>query len=281
MRRIALLAAGIGGLVFLGEGAAADGARLRVISYNIYLGKALRAERSASDEVKPLLSIARLLGRHPSLRGFDVLGLQEVCSGEAGWQLEYFDRLLREQYGVSWMHFGRSDEFGSQMCERGEAVFSRHPIVAGGRIRLPNIKEERSAIWADIETPHGPLRVYNAHLENNPKGRGDANGRWLQTTVILRHLLAWRKEHPGVPLILLGDLNTTGGLLTPWRRERTITELSKILESAINRYVPTFIFPPFQLDWIFQDGLATAGARVIHTHLSDHYPVVADLEPLL
>lgn len=262
------------------EGATDLGAagRLRVISYNVHLGEALIDEREGGSD-----SMLQTFQSHDWLRNVDILGLQELCSDEGGWQVEYFNELLRSFGGPSYSVTALSDPVGKMMCARVEAIFSRHPIVDSGAIDLPNVRQPRSAVWADIDVPSASgtgtvrVRVYNAHLENRPENMSWEGGRLKQTRVILEHLEAWRATHPGAPVILLGDLNSLSRYWDFWRKEDSITEIKRHgLESSLKKYNRTLTLTPHQVDWIFFDGLKLRRSRVEHVWLSDHFPVVAD-----
>lgn len=251
--------------------------RLRVVTYNVHLGEALIGERNGGSR-----SIERAFATEAALRGVDVLGVQELCSNEGGWQLAYFDRLMRESGGASWRAIALSDPVGRMMCGRVEAIYSRFPIVASGAITLPQVNEPRSAVWADLEVPEPDghvrlVRVYNAHLENRALHMPSAEGRLEQVRVILRHLDAWRRTHPDAPVLLLGDLNTLGRLWDFWRPEATLFDIaSHHLAPSLRTHAHTLTLLPHQIDWIFSDGLRLEDSKVVHVWLSDHFPVVAD-----
>lgn len=258
---------------------AAEGRPLRVVSFNIHLGEALEKERSGGHG-----SMARVFGSEPLLQGTDILGLQEVCADEGGWQLDYLRRMVGAPAGRTGMATALSDPSGGFECERVEAIISRHPVVASGAITLPQVFEPRSAVWADIEidaekgTPSTVVRVYNAHLENRPQGMSWTEGRRRQIEVVLAHLEAWRAEHPGAPVILLGDLNTNGHGWDFWRSEPTLFEIARHrLEPSLRKRHRTLTQLPHELDWIFFDGFLLRRSSVVHVLLSDHFPVVADL----
>lgn len=246
-------------------------ANLRVVSFNVKLDWAIRHGRAEG--------ISKLLA------GAQVVGLQETCSDQKGRSFGEYSRLIEASGGatgggaVHW-HFGRSDPGNPMMCARGVAIFSRFPIRAAGRLELPNLRQRRSAIWADLELPEGTLRVYNLHLENrasNPLHSVDA--RLVQARVVLDHYNDWRRSHPDSPVIILGDFNSLGNLWDFTRRERAIQEMSGELEPSLPSYSPTLVGWPYQVDWIFSRGLEQISSRVIHSALSDHYPILAEYGP--
>jgi endonuclease/exonuclease/phosphatase family metal-dependent hydrolase len=190
---------------------------------------------------------------------------------------------MRSFGGPSYSAVALSDPVGKMMCARVEAIFSRHPIVDSGAIDLPNVRQPRSAVWADIDVPSWDgagterIRVYNAHLENRAAKMSGEKGRLRQTRAILEHLEAWRATHPGTPVILLGDLNSLSRYWDFWHREASITELERHgLKPSLKRHHRTLTLTPHQLDWVFAQGLELQRSQVVHLWLSDHFPVVAD-----
>ncbi|MCY1022925.1 endonuclease/exonuclease/phosphatase family protein [Pyxidicoccus sp. MSG2] len=254
--------------------------RLRVISYNVHLGEALIDEREGGSS-----SMSEAFHERKMMWNVDILGLQELCSDGGGWQLDYFDALMRSFGGPSYSAFALADPVEKTMCARVEAIFSRHPIVDSGAIELPNVRQPRSAVWADIDVPSSDgtgtvrIRVYNAHLENRPEKDHLTweEGRLRQTRVILDHLSEWRATHPDAPVILLGDLNSLSKYWDVWSREASITEIeSHGLQPTLKKYNRTLTLTPHQVDWIFFQGLKQRRSQVEHVWLSDHFPVVAD-----
>src|SRR5688500_15038865 len=127
---------------------------LRVVTYNIKLGGALKLERKFPESLKPQISIARMFRLGKRLKAPDILALQEVCSDEGGWQLEYFREMQEQQSGESHMVFAPAHPDGANfMCDRGQAIYSRYPIVDSGMIQLPNTRQDRSVTWAEIDLP--------------------------------------------------------------------------------------------------------------------------------
>jgi endonuclease/exonuclease/phosphatase family metal-dependent hydrolase len=260
-----------------------DKVPLRVISYNVKLGFAMKQERKlGKKKLAKKFSMARMIKKHERLKNFDILGVQEICTNQGGWQLEYFNDFLRQEYGGSWMSVAREDPDTSFMCERASVIFSRYPITNSGVIQLPRINQARSVAWADIEIPGEegrlpiPLRVYNAHFDTEAKGMSDEAGRLLQARAVIEHIREWREQNPFQPVILMGDLNSLGKIWDPWRREAAILELSKTLHPTLKGHHHTHVVLPHMIDWIFYDTMELVRSKVVYKLLSDHYPVAAD-----
>lgn len=259
-------------------GSADAGLALRVVTWNIDLGGMLdrSADGGVADAPKTGALVAAIAadGR---LRGPDLLGVQELCAHQDGWQLRALDRVVARADAPAVHAFAIADDQGPGYghCQRGEALISRFPIVASGRLALPTVNEVRSALWADVDVGGAIVRVYVAHLEARPK-RSAEEGRRRQAQVVLDHLLEWRRAHPGGPLLLMGDLNTVGNPLDSCSREATVTLLAAHLEPSVKACARTHRVLASQLDWIFSCGLKLERSGVVHLDGSDHYPVVAD-----
>lgn len=242
---------------------------LRVATWNLGLGDPLDEWSGAS------------LADHPVFEGTELLALQELCSDHDGRQLEAFAAALRQHQGDVYTAFVRVDPADPMMCARGQALVSAHPIVASGRVELPRVRQVRSFLWADVLLPDGRdghvlLRVYVPHFENRTSGSTAVEGREHQARALLDHLEAWRAQHPGLPVLVMGDLNTVGNLIDPGTREPALELLSRHLEPSLAAHQATMPRWPWQVDWIFAGGLELLSSDVLRVEGSDHWPVVAD-----
>jgi endonuclease/exonuclease/phosphatase (EEP) superfamily protein YafD len=102
------------------------------------------------------------------------------------------------------------------------------------------------------------------------------DARLLQARRVLDHYSEWRRDHPDSPVIVLGDFNSLGNLWDFARPERAIQEMSSELEPSLREHRATLVGWPYQVDWIFSNGLKLSSSKVPGTALSDHHPVVAD-----
>ncbi|GEM_PF-1106267 len=259
---------------------------LRVVTYNIFYGKALDLERKLYPAfLKKRVSIARFLNRHSALKNFDILGLQEICEGRPGSasdQQEYFREILRAQGISPHGRFVAANPRSNDRCRSGQMILSRFPIVESGTFELPLLRPGgKQALWVDIEVPTvggtKRVRVYNLHLDNRGKSLLAEKGRWKQIQTVLTHLEHWQSKNPDTPVIVLGDFNALNKLYNPWKREKTIREMSKLFQPSLKKYKATHI-TGHQLDWIFSRNLKLKKSRVAYKMLSDHFPVSADFE---
>jgi endonuclease/exonuclease/phosphatase family metal-dependent hydrolase len=212
-----------------------------------------------------------------STSGADLVGLQELSlrrarSGESdqaaniaqqlGWNVLFQPSLQN-----------RREDFG-------DAIISRYPLRLVRAAELPGkgpwlCREPRVALWAEVETPLGPIHIMNTHL-----GLGRAErllqAQWLAGPDWLASAL------PKTPLALVGDLNCLPGS-RPYRQLTTC--LRDVRESSARRTAlrtfPTYL-PLFAVDYILvNECLQLTNVRVHRTALariaSDHFPLVAEL----
>jgi endonuclease/exonuclease/phosphatase family metal-dependent hydrolase len=158
----------------------------------------------------------------------------------------------------------------------GNALFSRYPVRSWEVLRMPGAgphitlpipgdrraavigEEPRVALIADIETPHGVVRVASTHLSFLP---GFNLGQLRRLT---RHL-----AHGTPPGLIMGDLNLPGGIPAAITGYRPL---------ARHRTYPA-VHPLVQLDHLLLKGELgpvrhTAALRL---PVSDHRALLADI----
>jgi endonuclease/exonuclease/phosphatase family metal-dependent hydrolase len=110
------------------------------------------------------------------------------------------DEWLAQRLGMAFA-YSRANGHAAVGFEEGLAVFSRFPIgepVLRDLGRACNPFSRRLALGAAVETPHGPLMVFSAHLGLLPG----------QNAAQLDHLRAWVAELAGdQPALVGGDFN--------------------------------------------------------------------------
>ncbi|MEP6956662.1 MAG: endonuclease/exonuclease/phosphatase family protein, partial [Chthoniobacterales bacterium] len=239
---------------------------LRVATYNVHGCVGLDRQRSESRIAEVIASLSA-----------DVVGLQELDANRKRSGGVDQAAVIAQQLG--WKHyFHPAIRVGDE--HYGDAIVSRHPLTLQRGIDLPGsgawyCREQRIAIWAEIETDLGPLQFINSHFG---LGRGERTKQ--------AQLLMGPEVLGGIgteqPLVLLGDFNSIR-----WSRSFRIVAghlrdvRSLVSPTAALRTFPTR-FPLLAVDHIFVNAALEASSLQVHrTPLarvaSDHYPLVAEL----
>lgn len=116
---------------------------VRLMSYNLR-GMSMIPAKSEMDIAGKIDSLYKAIG---DLKEFpDILCLQEVSNGKE----------IAKRFGMGHViHASKSSLW----------MLSRFPVIANGEIE--GEETSPSAMWADIKTPQGIIRVYNMHLVSN------------------------------------------------------------------------------------------------------------------
>ncbi len=255
----------------------------RIVSYNVMLGLGYRLQMELGTVHGP--GLARSLAAHKALRQPQVLGLQEVCVS-AGPQLTYLIEAMRKAHGGAKIYSAYATD-GRELdlnCSNAQVTLSPYPILASGRFEFPLLSWRNAALWTDLDitgvaahwNQDNRIRIYNLHLINRVGSTMQVEGaRWTQVQALLTHYRQFQAAHPQTPVVWLGDFNSLGNLLHPWRQELAIRKLSELFIPSLRVYRPTHALLQ-QVDWIFADRLTPLQSRVVFLPYSDHFPVVAD-----
>jgi endonuclease/exonuclease/phosphatase family metal-dependent hydrolase len=246
------------------------------------------------DEPENIRRIAAVLEANPP----DILCLQELRD------LTSLKKLLRAakmsgHRNVIISKFTQSNKEESLPLWENVAIVSRFPISEAstntwepfGRIK----SVERGFVFANIQTPSGPLHVYCTHLKSNfGTGPVDNPNKELKTVINKRQgcmaqLVAAMKANgslaPGMRCIVAGDLNTQRD--DPrFAQETTLRQLEEagLRDLFAGRprsecvTIPAYgDYPDATFDYIWSYGLSPAGPPVIvqDTAGSDHRMVRA------
>lgn len=227
----------------------APAAPLRVVTFNI------------AYAVKIDLAL-ELLREDPSLRGVDVLALQEMDAPGT-------ERLARELgmnsvYVPSAIHPKTGRDFG---C----AILSPWPLVEPGKVVLPvaafGSGVRRSAVSATVRWGERRVLVYSVHLPSPLGVTGGARRQQLEV------LLADAADSSD-PVVITGDFNSkdVGDL---------IVEAGYSWPTRDVGSTSRFLFFGMSIDHIFARGLEFRSAGVVQDNrgASDHRPVWALLDP--
>jgi endonuclease/exonuclease/phosphatase (EEP) superfamily protein YafD len=228
----------------------AGGRELSVVTLN--LAKEPSATRMAAE-----------LGTIEALRSADVFLLQEVEPRSAAAD-------LAARLGL---HVVGSKE-AAEVPTLGLAILSRYPLRVARvtplrKYDLVYHSRSRYALSAIADTPWGPVRIVNTHLDT----RLNAADRQAQLEDAVRGLGAG-------PAIVGGDFNSNWfywiGHVLPipaGSQGRTVEAYMTRAgyQSAIPASLTTFDWLGQHLDWIWVRGLRPAGSRVYPLRFSDHH----------
>ena len=169
----------------------------------------------------------RLFQIHPQMKHADILLISEADRGCSRTDRRNVTRELAKAlgmdyvYGVEFMELflGEKSDSGNdirEICEHGNAVLSRHPLVRAEEIRHvqsaswyqpPGDRHRgqprlggRMAVMADVDIRGTVVRVYSVHFDS---GMDDDPNRASQA----RQLVAHAADAPG-PVVIGGDMNT-------------------------------------------------------------------------
>ncbi len=218
---------------------------------------------------------ARIVGdlrSAPRLREADVILMQEVAN-QTG-HVSTADEVARLlEYSVAF------SPAAPGVYDQGLAIVSRFPITDTSITRLKACDlrfrcRQRFALSANIRTPWGDIRVWNAHLDTRINARERAEQ--------LQPVIDDAARHHG-PRLVAGDFNTNE-LAWLWNvvpvpagpsHGRAIRQAMAAIGFSTPFDGPVVTFPSFrrQLDWVFASGLAPVDASVEPAPFSDHNAV--------
>lgn len=167
----------------------------------------------------------------------------------------------------------------------GLALFSKHPFRRNAV--LPSAVGWFPTGVYTVETPAGPLQVFNVHLHPAVNEKGSftpyaylssaPEARLRETREIHRHV------DPALPVLWAGDFNEgDSGDSIGWLAERGLKDALPEFDATTKTWRWTTsvgITVKHRLDHLlYSPGLRCLEARVLQKGASDHYPVVAVFE---
>ncbi|TCP59553.1 endonuclease/exonuclease/phosphatase family metal-dependent hydrolase [Tumebacillus sp. BK434] len=220
---------------------------LKAVTYNIQIGK-----NAAGD-----LDLERTIDELKELEA-DIIGLQEVERYSPRSGLKDQAKQIGERLGLEY-RFAPALKIGP--FEYGNLLLSRYPIEALKVIPLPSGREERAALLATLNIHGRQVAVAVTHLGLNHEER-------------IGHVNILQQEFAavGLPLIVIGDFNTTPDSeeLGPWTQN--LQHVSRVplvtLPAAAKQIDSILISREFSVGNVF----------TVQSDASDHYPLVARLE---
>lgn len=204
---------------------------LRVVTLNLYHDK--------DDWPRRRVQIAREMNQ---LRP-DVIVLQEVLQhqelpNQAGW--------LAEQLGYEWYFV--SLDAADRTRRYGNAILTRHPILARGMQPLRPLEDSRSAGFLRIDLDGTPVNLFVTHLHHTEQGQAL---RAQQAADLVAFIEA---NAAGAPSVVAGDFNTRADSpeLAQLRQEFVDTfGTQHPQEQAASTLNPTYFKQPMRIDHVF------------------------------
>jgi len=231
----------------------------------------------------------------------DVMCLQEYYSGRRS-KVNYSETILG--FGNYRYFFDGYINNGKVELPFGLITFSKYPIVAARKVGFSN-SYDNFCLLTDIAFPHDTLRVINTHLESFRFGREDylfmnelANNTGTNNDItqgskaILKKMkAAYQKrasqvnELAGIieaspyKVVVCADFNDTPVSYSYRRIAKNHYDAFRESGKGFGQSYTQFL-PFLRIDYIFTDrSLRILDYRTIHNDFSDHYPIIATLDP--
>ncbi len=243
------------------------GRHLRLLSYNIQVAIAAhRPHHYLTHSWKHLLPHAQLfenLDRIADLvRGYDIVGLQEVDAGSlrTGFvnQTEYL--AMRAGY-PHWYH--QTNRRIGQLAQHSNGVLSRYAPRQVEEHKLPGPIPGRGALFLHYGSPENPLLIVLLHLALGKRAR------LRQLEYVAERIADY--DH----VVVMGDMNCQPGS----RELATLIHRTRLQEPLDDdRHTFPSWRPKRRLDHILvSEGFEVEEVSVLQVPLSDHLPVAMDL----
>lgn len=226
---------------------------ISLITYNIHHG-------TNADEKPSLGEIAALLSNlNP-----DIIALQEVDKNLARSGRQHQASILAQQLNMNFVFAGALQYPNG---EYGNALLSRLPIISYKKHLLPDPAENRCLMEVMVQSPNGPLGIFNVHMS-------------LDTASRQKHLADFilpRLEASPYPLILMGDFNSTSDQKDIKLLTARLTDTFNFNEGIITNSFPSSQ-PVKRIDYIFTDKhFQIQNYFIVDSQASDHLPVAAQI----
>lgn len=214
------------------------------MTYNIHSGKNLKNENT-------FLEIIDFIKEYNP----NILALQEVNENKKrGYQISQLTKYFSKVY-----HFGPHVKIFNGYY--GIATFSKFPIIQKKHLLLPSFKEQRGMLYTSLQIDNKSIDIINTHLGLNSKEREK------QLSFIQQNI-----KNSKNPFILMGDFND----------DHPDLDLNLFHDTSFwknQNNIPTLIKFHKKVDFIFvSSDITTICYKVVPLALSDHYPVIAEVE---
>ncbi len=278
--------------LFGGKAKSKNANRITVMSYNVHYFKDLdRSERANSRLRNEIMALIR--EQDP-----DILCLQEFYTSENPHDFNN-KTYISKNMGLPYRYFSSDQNYANN--HSGVIVFSRYPIIRSGKLDLLEKDKNGKAVYVDIKKDEDTFRIFTTHLQSiyldaedrkyMSEVKQQENPQLSATKRILRKLhtaftkraiqakvLAEKIKESPYPVLVCGDFNDTPNSYAYFKIRGNLKDAFLEKGFGIGRTYSQ-ISPTLRIDYILTDpSFKTEGFYVIHKALSDHYPVVAQLE---
>ena len=256
--------------------------QLRILTLNIAHGRGLSTYQGfhgARGIERNLMRIARLLKRE----GADVVALQEVDE-DSHWnkRIHLLD-FLKAEVGYPHSHLGVHNRRGGRRpLAYGNGVLSRFPIEHAAHQAFGTAElGEKGFLYTELTLPGGHLPVVNLHLDYKSRLRRIEQIERLIVFLEQRH--AQKGGETYFSPVVCGDFNSRSG-----KPNDAVAHLFNYLQEQCayqlypksGRTFPSLL-PIHGLDFILvPPSYKVLRCEILRSYVSDHCPVVVDLEIL-
>ena len=212
----------------------------------------------------------------------DVICLQEVLQHET---LPNQAQTIADSLGYAMAHFTSTDKAG-QVKRYGNAVLTRHPVLARGERLLEPLDDYRTAAHVRIDFQGRPIDVYDTHLHHTPGGGAI---RFMQITDLVAFIDSTRGDGP---VVVAGDFNSEPDKPELEAMRKRFTNVFRATHPTAGRaesitFNPRFGVDPGPIDHIYvsrtgKGRLVPVASAVIFREMtpdsvwaSDHFGVMA------
>jgi len=206
--------------------------------------------------------IIKRVGEHIAKEKPDILGVQECDTGSMRTGYQNQSEYLEGHLPLYNKKIGSSIK--TPFFSLDNMVYSRYPLSGAEELVLPGWPGPRSAVSATVHIKQRKVSVIVVHLSINTKVR-------IQQLLLLAKCVR-RHTHP---TLVIGDFNTGP------KNKEMISFLSHAKLKIADPKKGTFFSwnPHYEYDMILHShSIRCVRAKVLHVKLSDHLPVIAELE---
>jgi len=270
-----------------------DPQTIRVVSWNV--ARFVELKRNANKGSSIRLKMFDLIKQQDA----DVLCLQEFHTSVDS---SYYNNIrpIQQELGYPYYYFSFDNDGDNHFYS--SIIFSRFPILDTGKIRYPRPTLPEVLLYTDLKVDQDTVRVFTTHLQSLQFGRKDyekidqitnAKDSLLENSrSILSKLkkgFSYRSIQADIahkiiadsphPVIVCGDLNDVPNSYTYFTIRSNMQDAFLKKGFGIGRTF-TSLSPTLRIDYIFTDKhFRVKQFSRIKKNFSDHYMLVADLEP--